>query len=79
MSMGFGLTPEHILLSEPQAKRELKQLGIPREKLPLISYSDAAIQSLIKEGKTISLGDVIRIKRKSMTVGEAYYYRQVVV
>ena len=79
ISMGLGLTPEHVILSDAQAKRELKRLGIPKEKLPLISYADAAIQSLIKEGKSITIGAVVRITRKSKTVGEAYYYRQVVI
>lgn len=76
--MTFGLMPLHEVLSEAAAKRELKQVGINREKLPLLSYSDAAVQALIKEGKSVSVGDVVRITRKSFTVGEAYYYRQVV-
>lgn len=79
MSMGFGLMPPHVLLSEAQAKRELKMLGISKEDLPLISYSDAAVRHLVDQGAKISVGDVIKITRRSMTVGEAYYYRQVVV
>lgn len=77
--MGFGLMPPHVLLSEAQAKRELKTLGINRENLPLIAYSDAAIQHLIDQGTTVSPGDVIKITRRSKTMGEAYYYRQVVL
>jgi DNA-directed RNA polymerase subunit H len=77
--MGLDLTPEHLILSDAQAKRELKRLGIPKEKLPLIAYADAAIQALVKQGKSISVGDVVRITRKSKTVGESYYYRQVVI
>jgi len=79
MSMGFGLMPPHVLLSEAQAKRELKTLGIAKENLPLIAYSDAAIQHLIDQGATVSPGDVIKITRRSKTMGEAYYYRQVVL
>ena len=78
ITMSFGLMPLHEVLSEAAAKRELKQVGIAREKLPLLAYSDAAVQALIKEGKSVQVGDVVRITRKSFTVGEAYYYRQVV-
>lgn len=77
--MGIGLMPEHVLLSDSQAKRELKKLNIEYERLPLILYSDAAIQYLIQQGKQISVGDVIRVTRKSeiSTVGSAFYYRRV--
>lgn len=76
--MGIGLMPPHEVLSETAAKRQLKQLGIAKEKLPLLALSDAAVQKLIADGNDVKVGDVIRITRKSFTVSESYYYRQVV-
>jgi DNA-directed RNA polymerase subunit H len=77
--MDLGLMPKHTLLSDRQAKRELKSLNIDYERLPLIAYADAAIQYLIQQGFDVSVGDVVKITRRSDTVGEAFYYRKVVL
>jgi DNA-directed RNA polymerase subunit H (RpoH/RPB5) len=76
--MTKSLMPEHVVLSDYQAKRALKKIGVPYEKLPLIAYSDAAIQFLIRSGQSVSVGDVIRITRESLTAETYYYYRRVV-
>lgn len=76
--MAWTLTPKHEVLSERAATMQLNRLGLSREELPLIAYRDAALQQLIEDGTEIKLDDVIRITRKSKTVGEAYYYRRVV-
>ena len=40
--MGWYKTPKHEVLSATQAKRELKQLDIAIEELPLIKLGDPA-------------------------------------
>lgn len=61
-----------------KAKAELKQYNLSIEELPLIKFSDPAIQSLIDKGKTIQLHDVIKITRNSRVGGEVPYFRKVV-
>lgn len=76
--MAWTLTPKHEVLTERAATVQLNKIGLTRDELPLIAYRDAALQQLIEDGVEIKLNDVIRITRKSKTVGEAYYYRRVV-
>ena len=76
--MTWTLTPKHEVLTERAATIQLNKIGLTRDELPLIAYRDAALQQLIEDGVEIKLNDVIRITRKSKTVGEAYYYRRVV-
>ena len=76
--MAWTLTPKHEVLTERAATIQLNKIGLSRDELPLIAYRDAALQQLIEDGVEIKLNDVIRITRKSKTVGEAYYYRRVV-
>ena len=76
--MAWTLTPKHEVLTERAATIQLNKIGLTRDELPLIAYRDAALQQLIEDGVEIKLNDVIRITRKSKTVGEAYYYRRVV-
>ena len=71
--------PTHERISITAAKRELKELNIAFEDLPLIKIADAAIMDLIELGVKIELGDIIRITRNSKVAGEGYrYYRKVV-
>jgi DNA-directed RNA polymerase subunit H len=67
------LVPKHILLSEEEKKKLLKELGIKLSDLPRIKVSDPAIKHLNPKP-----GDIVKIIRKSPTAGEYIYYRVVV-
>ncbi|MAG78572.1 DNA-directed RNA polymerase subunit H [archaeon] len=64
--------PKHEKLSEEQKLDLLEKYNISENQLPKIVKNDAAIQKLIPEA-----GDVIKITRKSPTIGEMEYYRVV--
>lgn len=67
------LVPEHIRLNEEEKKKLLTQYNISVKQLPQIKLSDPAIKHL-----TPKIGDVIKIKRPSATVGETAFYRIVI-
>jgi DNA-directed RNA polymerase subunit H (RpoH/RPB5) len=77
--MQWTLTPLHEVLTVRQAAKALRDTKMTVERLPLLKYSDAAIQQLISQGTEVKLGDIIRITRHSFTSKEVYYYRRVVV
>jgi len=79
--MAWYKTPKHEVLSTAQAKRELKDLKIDIEELPLIKLGDPALVELSNiQGVTIVPGDIIRISRNSNTGGEGFrYYRKVIL
>ena len=71
--------PEHIILSETQSKRVLKQLGIPHEQLPGLLISDPALVNAAKnqEIEFIPSDAVIKIIRNSpLGDAESVYYRR---
>ncbi len=67
------LVPEHRLLSIEEAIEVLKRLGVHPWQLPRISVNDPVARLLGAKP-----GDIIEIRRKSPTGGEALYYRIVV-
>jgi len=67
------LVPEHILLSEEDKNKILKEYNVSLKQMPSILQSDPGIKHL--DAKP---GDMIMVKRKSPTAGEAPYYRVVV-
>ena len=67
------LVPKHVLLTQEEVEEVLVRYQIHPYQLPHINKSDPAVQA-IKAG----LGDIIKIIRKSSTVGEAIVYRYVV-
>ncbi len=67
------LVPEHRILSLEEAASLLKKLGVKPSQLPWISINDPVVQLLGAKP-----GDIIEIKRRSPTAGEALYYRIVV-
>ena len=78
-TMFWKHTPKHEVLTELQAKRQLKVLSMTFEELPLIKYADAALKVLRDEGVPTPIDSVIRISRNSITYGEnAFYYRRVI-
>ena len=64
------LVPEHTKLTEEEKKKVLEQYNISIKQLPKIMLNDPAIQHL--EPK---IGDVMKIKRKSVTAKETIFYR----
>ena len=78
--MAWFKLPTHTLLTEGQAKRQLANLKLDIDRLPLISIRDVALRDLVEGGKNIVPGDVILIERNSRAAGEGFrYYRKVVV
>jgi DNA-directed RNA polymerase subunit H len=67
------LVPEHKLLSLEEAAELLRRLGVKPWQLPQISVNDP-VARLLKAKP----GDIIEIRRRSPTAGEAIFYRIVV-
>ncbi len=67
------LVPEHILLTEEEAREVLKKYGITSGQLPKIKASDVVAKQIGAKP-----GDVIKIIRKSLTAGKAVAYRLVI-
>ena len=67
------LIPKHAKLGDKQKEKLLQDYNISLKELPRILSTDAAIQALDAKA-----GDIIKITRKSMTAGEAAFYRVVV-
>jgi DNA-directed RNA polymerase subunit H len=67
------LVPKHEIISESEKEELLKRYGITLRQLPRIFMNDPAIKHLNPK-----IGDVVRIRRKSVTAGETEYYRVVV-
>lgn len=67
------LVPKHTKLSEKEKAELFEKYVADLRDLPRIYKDDPAIEELgVKEG------DVIKIIRKSLTAGEAVFYRRVV-
>jgi len=67
------LTPKHTKLGDKPTKELLNKYNIALEQLPKISIKDPAIKGL-----DVSVGDVIKIERQSITAGRSAYYRLVI-
>ena len=67
------LVPKHKKLSEKDKEQLLKKHNLSFYSLPKILKADPAIVAL-----DVKAGDIIKIERKSLTAGVAYYYRVVV-
>ena len=67
------LVPEHVILEEKEKKELLEKLKITPINLPKILTNDPVVKTIgAKEG------DILKIIRKSVTVGTSIYYRVVV-
>lgn len=71
--------PKHEKLSMTATKRELRDAKLDLDELPLIKWSDRALEMLRNKGVEISAGDVIKITRESKTGGSVAYYRKVII
>ena len=78
MRFDWAFTPKHEKLSASQAKKQLKDINVSLDELPLIRRTDPAILQLLEEGVTIEVDDVIKITRCSKTGGDVPYYRRVI-
>ncbi len=68
------MVPEHILLTDEQAKEVLDKYNITRDNLPKIKKKDPALTIFDIKAEE---GDIIKIKRKEEVA--AYDYYRVVV
>ncbi len=76
--MKHAFVPEHRLVSKEEEEEVLKDLKVPKDKLPKILRSDPVLQQLEGVHGKIEEGRIIKVVRKSSTAGEAYAYRLVV-
>lgn len=67
------LVPKHSKLSDSDKDKLFEKYTISFRELPKILKGDSAIAKL-----DASVGDIIKITRKSKTAGVAYYYRVVI-
>ncbi|MBC7100266.1 DNA-directed RNA polymerase subunit H [Methanothermobacter tenebrarum] len=64
------LVPEHVILSEEEAEKVLKEMKIHAEQLPSIRTDDPVVKAIgAKEG------DILKIIRESPTAGKFVTYR----
>ncbi len=66
------LVTKHILLSDEEALKVLAKFNVSLTQLPKILKKDPAIRHL-----DVKQGNIIKIIRKSETVGDSVYYRTV--
>ncbi len=66
------LVPKHVKMEEAEVQKLLEKYNISKKQLPRILKGDAAIKDL--DAKP---GDVIKITRKSPTMGDVEFYRAV--
>ncbi len=67
------LVPEHKILSEDEKEKLLKKFDISARQLPRILSADPSVKAM-----NAKIGDVLEVKRKSLSAGVAVYYRHVV-
>ena len=68
------LVPKHEILKKTEVEELCKKYNITMGQLPKIKTGDPVAQVI-----GAKRGDVLRITRKSMSAGEAVYYRAVVL
>lgn len=67
------LVPKHTKLSNKEIDELLNTYNVSKRQLPRISKNDAAIKDM-----KLKVGDIVKIKRESPTVGEYTFFRVVV-
>ncbi|MFP4116652.1 MAG: DNA-directed RNA polymerase subunit H [Candidatus Aenigmatarchaeota archaeon] len=65
--------PEHEVLGDEEKEELLEELGVKEQQLPKIYDTDPVVKEI-----DASVGDVLKIKRNSLTAGKALYYRLVI-
>ncbi|MCL5803634.1 MAG: DNA-directed RNA polymerase subunit H [Thermoplasmataceae archaeon] len=69
------LVPEHHLVPVGEEDKVLKELDISKDLLPKISRNDPTVKALEDIHGKLDNGRIIKIIRKSPTVGYSIYYR----
>ena len=69
------LVPEHHLVSKKDEDKILKELEITKELLPKIGRNDPTVKALEEIHGPLEMGRMIKIIRKSPTMGYTTYYR----
>lgn len=67
------MVPKHEVLTPQEQKEVLFRFAVPIEKLPKIFTTDPIVRAIKAKP-----GDIIRITRRSLTAGEAVYFRAVI-
>ncbi len=67
------LVPEHKALSEEEKQKLLDKFDITVKQLPRVLDTDPVVKQM-----NAKAGDVLEIKRKSISAGASLYYRHVV-
>ena len=68
-----ALVPMHERATDEEKHELLKKYNLSIKQLPMIKNNDPAIKNI-----PLKVGDVVKITRKSATVGEYVYYRVVI-
>jgi DNA-directed RNA polymerase subunit H len=72
-----NLVPKHEVISESEKELLQENSDFNINDLPKIKITDSVVKELSKESD-ISVGDVLRITRKSKTAGEFISYRIII-
>lgn len=72
-----NLVPKHEVISESEKELLQENSDFNINNLPKIKITDSVVKELSKEND-ISVGDVLRITRKSKTAGEFISYRIII-
>ena len=72
-----NLVPKHEVISESEKELLQENSDFNINDLPKIKITDSVVKELSKEND-ISVGDVLRITRKSKTAGEFISYRIII-
>ncbi len=66
------MVPDHVILSNSEAKKVLKKMDIQMEQLPKIKSNDSVVKSIGAKA-----GNILEITRRSSTAGKFIVYRLV--
>lgn len=67
------LVPEHRILSEEEKQKLLEKFDITIKQLPRVLDTDPVVKQM-----NAKAGDVLEMKRKSISAGTSLYYRHVI-
>jgi DNA-directed RNA polymerase subunit H len=70
---GHVLVPEHRILSREEGEEILRRYRVKPHQLPLLKRTDPVARAIGAQP-----GDIVEVRRKSRTAGEARAYRYVV-
>jgi len=78
------LAPPHEILTEAETTAVLAEIATPVERLPKILVTDPGLQTdpkyvALKESGERLVGRLVRVRRPSVTAGEAIAYRVIVL